>query len=170
MEKNRKDKIVQTVIIALLVAYNVGRVEQIKNQKPTIVIQPTPVTVTAADCCQVCPVHHKAISQAPRTEMTQSNSGETEQRFTILPVKEDQKGEALKIAQTLREAGISAKFEVMGRKMAKALEDADKRKEVDYAIIVGERELKEGKVIIKNLANRTQAEVKIEDLSQKIQS
>jgi histidyl-tRNA synthetase len=44
-------------------------------------------------------------------------------------------------------------FEVMGRKMVKALEDADKRK-VDYAVIVGERELKEGKVVVKDLANR----------------
>ena len=37
-----------------------------------------------------------------------------------------------------------------GRKMAKALEDADKRK-VDYAVIVGERELKEGAVMLKDL-------------------
>ncbi len=42
---------------------------------------------------------------------------------------------------------------MMGRKMVKALEDADKRK-VDYAVIVGERELKEGKVVVKDLANR----------------
>ena len=49
-------------------------------------------------------------------------------------------------------------FEVMGRKMAKALEDADKRK-VDYAVIVGERELKEGSVMLKNLAKREQTVV-----------
>ena len=40
----------------------------------------------------------------------------------------------------------------MGRKMAKALEDADKRK-VDYAVIVGER-MKEGGVMLRNLAKR----------------
>jgi histidyl-tRNA synthetase len=92
-----------------------------------------------------------------------------QKRLVIIPIKESQKGEALNIAQTLRDMNLQAEFEVMGRKMAKALEDADKRK-VDYAIIVGERELKEGKVVIKNLKNRTQDEVKIEDLAQKINS
>ncbi len=61
------------------------------------------------------------------------------------------KVEALKIAQMLRRSGVIVEFEVMGRKMAKALEDADKRK-VDYAVIVGERELKEGAVMLKDLA------------------
>jgi histidyl-tRNA synthetase len=92
-----------------------------------------------------------------------------QKRAVIIPIKEAQKSEALKIAQMLREAGVPAEFEIMGRKMAKALEDADKRKD-DYAIIVGERELKEGKVVVKDLANRTQAEVEMKDLVQKIAS
>jgi histidyl-tRNA synthetase len=90
-----------------------------------------------------------------------------QKRAVIIPIKEEQKGEALKIAQMLRDAGVPAEFEIMGRKMAKALEDADKRK-VDYAIIVGERELKEGKVVVKDLSKRTQAEVEIKALAQKI--
>lgn len=90
-----------------------------------------------------------------------------QKRVIVIPIKEEQKMQALKIAQTLRDAGIPAEFEVMGRKMAKALEDADKRK-VDYAIIVGERELKEGKVVVKDLANRTQEEIEIEALASKI--
>ncbi len=57
----------------------------------------------------------------------------------------------------------------MGRKMVKALEDADKRK-VDYAVIVGERELKEGAVVLKDLAHRTQIIVEIEKLVAKINS
>jgi histidyl-tRNA synthetase len=92
-----------------------------------------------------------------------------QKRAVIIPIKEEQKGEALKIAQMLRDEGVPAEFEIMGRKMAKALEDADKRK-ADYAIIVGERELKEGKVVVKDLANRTQAEVEITALVQKIRS
>ncbi|MCW4010693.1 MAG: histidine--tRNA ligase [Candidatus Bathyarchaeota archaeon] len=91
----------------------------------------------------------------------------TQKRVTVIPIKEEQKAEALKIAQMLREAGLPAEFEVMGRKMGKALEDADKRK-VDYAVIVGERELKEGKVVLKDLVGRTQAEVNIETLPSKI--
>jgi len=95
---------------------------------------------------------------------------EEKKKVVVVPIREEQKGEALKIAQMLRDAGVSAKFEVMGRKMAKAMEDADKRKEADYAVIVGERELKEGKVVVKDLSKRTQTEVKIEELAQKIKS
>jgi histidyl-tRNA synthetase len=60
-------------------------------------------------------------------------------------------------------------FEVMGRKMVKALEDADKRK-ADYAVIVGERELKEGAVMLRNLAKREQTVVPIKELAQKIKN
>jgi histidyl-tRNA synthetase len=108
------------------------------------------------------------ISLAMQTQKTALKKP-PQKRVVIIPIKESQKGESLNIAQTLRDMNLQAEFEVMGRKMAKALEDADKRK-VDYAIIVGERELKEGKVVIKNLKNRTQDEVKIEDLAQKINS
>jgi histidyl-tRNA synthetase len=58
-------------------------------------------------------------------------------------------------------------FEIMGRKMGKALEDADKR-HVDYAIIIGERELKEGAVMLKNLAKREQTLVSLKELAEKI--
>jgi histidyl-tRNA synthetase len=92
-----------------------------------------------------------------------------QKRAVVIPIKEEQKSEALKIAQMLRDAGVPAEFEIMGRKMAKALEDADKRK-VDYAVIVGERELKEGKVVVKDLANRTQSEVEINSLAEKLKS
>ena len=53
----------------------------------------------------------------------------------------------------------------MGRKMAKALEDANKRR-MDFAVIVGERELKDGKVVVKDLAKRSQVEVEINMLTQ----
>jgi len=90
-----------------------------------------------------------------------------EKTAVVIPVKQELKVEALKISQMLREAGISVEFEVMGRKMAKALEDADRRK-VDYAVIVGERELKEAAVVIRDLAKHEQTTVKIERLAEKI--
>jgi histidyl-tRNA synthetase len=94
---------------------------------------------------------------------------EQPKRVAVLPIKEEQKSEALKIAQMLRDAGVSVEFEIMGRKMVKALEDADKRK-VDYAVIVGERELKENKVVLKNFAKREQKEVLIKELSTRIRA
>lgn len=90
-------------------------------------------------------------------------------RVAVTAITENQKAEALKIAQQLRAAGIAVEFEVMGRKMAKALEDADKRK-ADYAVIVGERELKEGAVMLKDLTQRTQCTVAISELAAKIKS
>jgi histidyl-tRNA synthetase len=96
-------------------------------------------------------------------------SANTEKKVAVLPITETMKSEALKIAQQLRVAGVRVEFEVMGRKMAKALEDADKRK-VDFAVIVGERELKEGTVVLKDLANRQQSTIAIDKLVEKIKS
>ncbi len=90
-------------------------------------------------------------------------------KVAVLPITETMKSEALKIAQQLRLAGVTVEFEVMGRKMAKALEDADKRK-VDFAVIVGERELKEGAVVLKDLANRQQSTITIDKLVEKIKN
>jgi histidyl-tRNA synthetase len=90
-----------------------------------------------------------------------------EKRVVVLPITEGMKSEALKITQQLRVAGVNVEFEVMGRKMAKALEDADKRK-VDFAVIVGERELKEGTVVLKDLINRQQNIISIDKLIERI--
>jgi histidyl-tRNA synthetase len=93
----------------------------------------------------------------------------TEKKVAVVPITEAMKSEALKIAQHLRTAGITVEFEVMGRKMAKALEDADKRK-VDFAVIVGERELTEGAVVLKELGSRQQTTILIDKLVEKIKS
>jgi histidyl-tRNA synthetase len=90
-------------------------------------------------------------------------------RVAVTTITEDLKPQALKIAQQLRSEGISVEFDIMGRKMVKALEDADKRK-ADYAVIVGERELKEGTVVLKKLTTREQATVAITELAQKIKN
>jgi histidyl-tRNA synthetase len=81
----------------------------------------------------------------------------------VLSINNEQRAHALKISQQLRNAGVTVELEVMGRKMAKALEDADRRK-INYAIIVGERELKEGSVVIRDLSKRQQSTVKIEKI------
>jgi histidyl-tRNA synthetase len=85
----------------------------------------------------------------------------------VIPITESVKVDALKIAQLLRDCGISTDFELMGRKMGRALEDADRR-ELDYAVIVGERELGEGSVVIKDLRKREQMTVLIAELIEKI--
>jgi len=90
-------------------------------------------------------------------------------RVAVIPVKDEVKGEALRIAQMLRLTGIPVEFEVMGRKMAKALEDADKRR-LDYVVIVGEKELQQNAVVLKDLAKHEQNIVAISSLAEKIKS
>lgn len=90
-------------------------------------------------------------------------------RVAVVQVKEELKGDALRIAQMLRAAGVPVEFEVMGRKMAKALEDADKR-QVDYVVIVGEKELQQNAVVLKDLAKRKQTVVAVSSLAEKIRS
>ncbi|MCW3984603.1 MAG: histidine--tRNA ligase [Candidatus Bathyarchaeota archaeon] len=96
-------------------------------------------------------------------------TAKTAKKVAVMAINDSLKAEALKIAQHLRAAGIAVEFEVMGRKMAKALEDADKRKD-DYAVILGERELKEGAVMLKELATRQQCLVPLSLLVEKIKS
>ena len=67
----------------------------------------------------------------------------------------------------LRDADVPVEVEVMGRKMVKALEDADRRK-IDLAVIVGEKELKENAVVIRDLAKREQTTVKIKEIAETI--
>ncbi|MGQ9507274.1 MAG: histidine--tRNA ligase [Candidatus Bathycorpusculaceae bacterium] len=90
-----------------------------------------------------------------------------ENRVMVIPTKGELVGKAMEISQRLRGADIPTEVEVMGRKIAKALEDADRRR-IKYAIIVGEKELKEGAVVIRDLTKREQKTVKIEKIIDKI--
>ena len=85
-------------------------------------------------------------------------------KVAVFPVRETMIAEALRIAQMLREAGISAELEIMGRNINKALEDADRR-QMDFAVIIGEKELKQGCVVLRNLIGREQTTVGIKELS-----
>jgi histidyl-tRNA synthetase len=92
-----------------------------------------------------------------------------EKRVVVIPVGDEAEAEALRISCLLKNADIVVEFEVMGRKMTRALEDADRRG-VDYAVIVGKKELAEGKVVLKDLRKREQTTVKIEELSEFIRN
>jgi len=95
--------------------------------------------------------------------------GEEKKRVMVIPLKEELKKEALKLSQLLRDVGMSVEVEVMGRKLARALEDADRRG-LTYAVIIGERELKNGMVVVRNLKERKQKTVKIEALTETLKN
>jgi len=67
----------------------------------------------------------------------------------------------------LRGAELSVEVEVMGRTVSKTLSDADKRG-VAYAIIVGPEELKEEKVVLRDMKKREQRVVEIKNLCNEI--
>jgi histidyl-tRNA synthetase len=108
------------------------------------------------------------VAIALQTQNT-SQLVDVEKTVVVIPITESVKIDALKIAQSLRDREVSAEFELMGRKMGKALEDADKRG-LCYAVIVGERELADGNVVIKDLKKREQTTVPIAELCEKIKN
>ncbi|MEM3550564.1 MAG: histidine--tRNA ligase [Candidatus Bathyarchaeia archaeon] len=81
----------------------------------------------------------------------------------VIPVSQSLSLEVLKISEMLRENGVPAEVEVMGRRVTKALEDANRR-EVRHVIIVGEKELKDNSVILRDMRLKHQQVVKIEKL------
>lgn len=113
--------------------------------------EPTPATGVAHGLDRIV-----LAMQMQKTTQTK----ERKKRVTIIPVNEAMKSEALRISQILRDSGIAAELEVMGRKINKALEDADRRK-MDFAVIIGERELKQGAVVLRDLTKREQTVVEI---------
>jgi histidyl-tRNA synthetase len=90
-----------------------------------------------------------------------------EKRVMVIPVNEGLINEALKISEMLRNKGIAVVTEVMRRRVTKALEDADRRG-IRHVIIVGERELKEGAVILRDMQKKEQKEVRIKELAEKL--
>jgi histidyl-tRNA synthetase len=87
----------------------------------------------------------------------------------VIPVSENLKGEVLKISEMLRVHGVPVETEVIGRKVSKALEDADRRG-ISHVIIVGEKELKEDAVVLRDMQNKKQSTVKIENLVDALKS
>lgn len=88
-------------------------------------------------------------------------------RVLVIPVSKKLKIKALEISEKLRQNGISTEFEVMGRKISKGLQYADK-KNIDYVILVGESEIKNNSVALRDLAKHKQIIIKIENLVNKI--
>jgi histidyl-tRNA synthetase len=71
--------------------------------------------------------------------------------------------DAFRIASFLREKGLVAIVDVMERSIKKQLSHANDIN-ADFAVIVGERELSEGKVSLKNLSTQKQIMVKLEEV------
>ena len=87
----------------------------------------------------------------------------------VAPVNEDVVLKALEITQGLRQAGISTIVDLMGRRLGKQFEYADK-KGVPTVVVVGEKDLAEGFVTVRDMKTGDQKKVKIEELLSHLKS
>lgn len=90
-----------------------------------------------------------------------------ENKVMIISVDEELRAKAVELSSELRKAKIPVEIELMGRTVSKALSDADRRG-ATHAVIVGTKELKEGKVVLRDLKKREQRVVEIKTLSKEI--
>ena len=77
------------------------------------------------------------------------------------------KKKAIEVTQMLRKANIKAEYDIQGRKLRKALDYANSI-EVKVAIILGKRDLAEGKVTIRDMESGEQKQVAIESIVEEV--
>lgn len=80
----------------------------------------------------------------------------------------EQNSLALSIANQIREKGISAEIDFLGKSLKSQMRTAN-RLQASYVIILGPEELKDNKVTIKDMLNGTQKEIGLNDILTHIQ-
>jgi len=88
-------------------------------------------------------------------------------RVVVISIDKEFRAKAMELSSMLRNVGLSVEVEVMGRPVSKALSDADRRAVV-YAVIVGPEELKEEKVVLRDMKKREQRVVETKNLCEEI--
>jgi len=81
----------------------------------------------------------------------------------VSPVSESVKPIAIEIAQSLRRAGIPTTLDLLGRGLSKQLDFAHRRG-IRKVVIIGERELKDKCVTLRDMATGDQQKVEIDEL------
>jgi histidyl-tRNA synthetase len=81
----------------------------------------------------------------------------------VAPVGESVKVEAIRITQMLRRAGRSAVVDMMGRRLGKQFEYADK-KGIPTVVVVGEKDLADGEVTVRDMRTGNQTKVRVDAL------
>jgi len=85
----------------------------------------------------------------------------------VISVKPESMPKALEISAMLRNKGLPVEVAVMGRSISKALADANRRGAA-YAVIVGPKEVKEEKAVLREMTKSTQRTVPISSLTEEI--
>ncbi len=85
----------------------------------------------------------------------------------VAPVNEDMVLKAIEITQSLRRAGVSAIVDLMGRRLGKQFEYADK-KGIPTVVVVGEKDLAEASVTVRDMKTGDQEKVKVDELPSRL--
>jgi histidyl-tRNA synthetase len=80
----------------------------------------------------------------------------------VAAAQEEYKKEARVVVAKLRAAGVPAQVDLMNRKLGKQLEYAHSQG-IAFAVIIGEREKKEGKVTLRDMKSGKEKQLKLED-------
>jgi len=89
----------------------------------------------------------------------------TKTKVFVAPVKDEMKTDAIRIAQILRKNKIPTEIEVMGRSLKRQLEYINK-KEIPFTLIVGEKEISNGYVVLRDMRDNQQQLIEISHLPQ----
>ncbi len=87
----------------------------------------------------------------------------TKVKVFVANVNEKMKEKAVEVAQKLRKERIPCQTDLMGRNLKKQLEFADSLG-VPFCIIVGEKEVKENKFKLKNMKEKTEESLSLEEI------
>lgn len=110
-------------------------------------------------------IHTPAVGWAMGVERLNSLIPQIEESKIDYFVVSDNKTEAVKLTQKLRNAGFSAEFDYNSRKFAKQLEKASKI--AKNAVIIGEDEIANNYLTVKNLETSQQEKKTFEELTNK---
>lgn len=81
----------------------------------------------------------------------------------VAPIQSDMELKAFEIAQKLRKNGIATDVDLVGKKLKKILSYADGMG-INYVVLVGSRDIEEGKVTVKNMVNGEQEIIDLENI------
>jgi len=85
----------------------------------------------------------------------------------VAVVSDSVKAKAIAITQSLRAAGVETELDLLSRGLRKQLDNAN-RKGFKKVVIVGERELQEGCVSVRDMETSDQRKVKLENLAEEL--
>ena len=100
-------------------------------------------------------------------ENQNSISQDQDDRISIVYVNDEMQPIAINLASTLRSKGIMVDIELTGKSLKKQMEQSTNAK---FALIIAPKEFASGTVIIKDMANRTEKEIMVENLLSNPQS